>query len=143
MAELNSAFNSKDYHFDKLNYDNGLDYFLTCRKTVDYEEYIDDNMARQKKKITTNHNFLAINLPHSLTSDNNHITIEIWGDKGYQYKGEMINTHGYCPHILVRLSGDSQIFVKLNKKDENENIVNFIQIPKRYQQKQQDNNLDL
>jgi len=143
MAELNSAFNSKDHHFDKLNYDNGLDYFFTCRKTVDYEEYIDDNMVRQKKKITTNHNFLAINLPNSLTSDNNHLTIEIWGDKGYQYKGEMINTQGYCPHILVRLSGDSQIFVKLNKKDENENIVNFIQIPKRYQQKPQDNNLDL
>jgi hypothetical protein len=143
MAEIKAAFNSENHHFDKLNYDNGLDYFFTCRKIADYEEYIDVNMARQKKKITTNHNFLAINFPSSLTSDNNHLTIEIWGDKGYQYKGEIINTHGYCPHILVRLSGDSQIFVKLNKKDENKNIVNFIHIPKRYQHKPLDNTLDL
>ena len=143
MAELNSAFNSDEYNFDKVNYNNDIDYFFTQRKTVDYEEYIDDNMKRQKRKVTTNYNYLAINLPNSLISTNTTLNIEIWGDKGYQYKGQIINNQGTCPHILIRLSGDSQIFVKLNKKEETNNIVNFIQIPKRYQLEPKIDTLDI
>lgn len=130
MADFNSAFDSEQGKFEN---NNDIDYFFTQRKIVEYEEYIDDNMKRVKKKKSMNYNFLAINLP--LISNNN-LEIEIWGDTGYNYKGCLSRSEGTFPHLLIKLSGDMQLFVKLIVMNGNKllrNFIKFIQIPKRYQ----------
>ncbi len=142
MADFASAFNPDNY-YSHIKNDNQMDYFFTQRKIIEYEDYIDDkDMTRKKKKISTNYNFLAINLPfNNISSDNNYqISIEIWGDKGYHYNGIISNNHGTFPHLLIRLNGDTQIFVKIllqskneEKVDNKNNFINFIQVPKRYQ----------
>lgn len=139
MADFASAFNPDNY-YSQIKNDNQMDYFFTQRKIIEYEDYIDDkDMTRKKKKKSTNYNFLAINLPfHNLSNDNNtKISIEIWGDKGYHYNGVISNNHGTFPHLLIRLNGDTQIFVKIllqtNDSDKKNNFINFIQVPKRYQ----------
>ena len=141
MADFASAFNP-DNNYSHIKNDNQMDFFFTQRKIIEYQDYIDKDMTRKKKKISTNYNFLAINLPfNNISSDKNYkISIEIWGDKGYHYNGVISNNHGTFPHLLIRLNGDTQIFVKIllqstnNDKVENKNnFINFIQVPKRYQ----------
>jgi len=141
MADFASAFNP-DNNYSHIKNDNQMDFFFTQRKIIEYEDYIDKDMTRKKKKISTNYNFLALNLPfNNISSDNNsQISIEIWGDKGYHYNGIISNNHGTFPHLLIRLNGDTQIFVKIllqsknnEKTDNKNNFINFIQVPKRYQ----------
>ena len=135
MANFSEVYNNEGTVFQNLNH-NQLDYFFTQRKVVEYDEFITNDMKRSKKKITKNYNFLAINFPLNITKElNGEIDMELWGDKGYNYTGKIISKRGEIPHLLIRLSGDTQIFIKLlslnNKK--NETIIGFIQIPKRYQ----------
>lgn len=138
MADFNDAFNTTDYNSNDDK--NEMDFFFTQRKVVEYDEYIDENMNRKKKKKTTNYNFLALNLPLSKYNKMEYdINIEIWGDKGYNYKGKLCQNSGTLPHLLIRLSGDTQIFIKIivsnNKTNENSiSLINFIQVPKRYQE---------
>lgn len=139
MADLVSAFDSKDHNFTNVSRNNIIDHFFTQRKVIDYQEYIDTNMNRKKKKITTNYNFLALNFPQSiLNEDLSSISIEIWGDKGYNYKGTLSENSGDIPHLLIRLKGDTQIFVKILL--EKKNFTSFIQVPKRYQIEPKDGN---
>lgn len=146
MADFNSAFN---YENDNL-INNNLDFFFTQRKIVEYKEEIDKNMKRVKSKKNITYNFLAINLPIFSNEEKNlDIKIEMWGDKGYNYKGGLNKLEGTFPHLLIKLLGDTQLFVKLVicNKNERRNFVNFIQIPKRYQTvpdiKVNENNLDV
>ena len=136
MADLVSAFDSNDHKFNNIKYQNSIDHFFTQRKIIDTEEYIDKNMNRKKRKVTTNYNFLALNFPNSILKKNAElIKIEIWGDKGYNYNGTLKDNNGDIPHLLIRLKGDTEIFVKLNViiENSNKNFVSFIQVPKRYQ----------
>ena len=141
MADFAAAFNS-DNNYSQIKNENKMDFFFTQRKIIEYEDYIDNDMTRKKKKISTNYNFLAINLPlHNINFDKNtQISIEIWGDKGYHYNGIISNNQGTFPHLLIRLNGDTQIFVKIliqyienGKLINKNNFINFIQVPKRYQ----------
>jgi hypothetical protein len=132
MADFNSVFN---YENDNL-INNNLDFFFTQRKIVEYKEEIDKNMKRVKSKKNITYNFLALNLPIFSNEDKNlDIKIEMWGDKGYNYKGGLNKSEGTFPHLLIKLLGDTQLFVKLVicNNNERKNFVNFIQIPKRYQ----------
>ena len=67
MADIDEAFKGK---FDsnnilKLNnHTDDIDYFFTQRKVTEYEEIIDKNMNRKKKKKDITHNFIAINSPN-------------------------------------------------------------------------------
>jgi hypothetical protein len=124
-----APFNEKD-NFTNLTYDNTLDYFFTQRKVQEYVEILTKNMERVKEKKTTNYNFLALNLP--IGRDISSFKIEIWGDKGYRYIGKFEKEQGSIPHLLIRLEGDTQVFVKLDLGDKNS--ISFIQIPKRYQE---------
>ena len=135
MADLCKAFDEKEHEFSKVKYDNSIDYFFTQRKVVEYKEYIDAQMNRQKKKVNSLFNFVSLNLPHNKLKQGEKIFIEIWGDKGFNYKGEILNHQGVLPHLMIRLLGDTQIFVKLylSENDDTEHFINFIQIPKRYQ----------
>ena len=132
MAELKSAFDTKAT--ENKNFNDNLDYFFTQRKVTEYEDILDSNMNRKKNKIIKNYNFLKINLPFDFIKkkDTNDIQMEIWGDKGYFYTGRISENEGIMPHLLIRLNGDSQIFVKLYLKNE-DTVISFIQVPKRYQ----------
>ena len=44
MADLVSAFDSKDHNFTNVSRNNIIDHFFTQRKVIDYQEYIDTNM---------------------------------------------------------------------------------------------------
>lgn len=143
MTDFNQAFHSTKnrQNFDSDNSDN-FDYFFTQRKVVESYEVLDKNMVRVNKKKNTTYNFLAINIPIIFTklSENHELFIEIWGDINYRYTGKICNSDGIFPHILIRLTGDTQIFIKLtaknpDKTDGNESMtkIGFIQVPKRYQ----------
>ncbi len=99
-----------------------------------------------KKKKNKNYNFLAINFPLSIVKKyTGIIEMELWGDKGYNYNGTINTKRGDLPHLLIRLSGDTQIFIKLNSNksnDESETVISFIQIPKRYQISPNENNIE-
>ncbi len=130
MADFSSVFNHDNDNF----VNNNLDYFFTQRKIIEYEDKIDKNMNRTKSKKNITYNFLAINLP-IYSQYNKDINIEIWGDKGYNYKGGLTKNEGTFPHLLIKLCGDTQLFVKLiyTFKNEVKTYIHFIPINKRYQ----------
>lgn len=142
MTSIDEAFNSKFDNVIKINNHNDIiDYFFTQRKVTEYEEFIDKNMNRKKKKKEITYNFIAINIPYYsfLDSDDVVINITIWGDEQFKYHGQMTNKEGYSPGLLLKLGPDKQIFINLNiliKKGDDENekeYVTFVNIPKRYQ----------
>lgn len=124
---------------NQVNDDSSIDYFFTQRKISEVDELIDEKTL-ERKKIKKNkiYNFLAINFPHNQfkNSTNLCIDIEMWGDKNYNYKGLFKIEEGILPHLMVKLNDDTQIFVKLVYKSDN-NILKkftiFIPILKRYQ----------
>ena len=144
MANLEEAFNAKfdSENIKKINNHNDvIDHFFTQRKVTEFEEFIDKNMNRKKKKKDITYNFIAVNIPHFSYSeaDDINIDLKIWGDEGFKYIGKMTNLEGFSPSLLLKLGTDKQIFVKIiirTKKGDEElekEYVSFISIPKRYQ----------
>jgi hypothetical protein len=145
MADLGEAFNT--LKFQKKPFQN-IDYFFTQRTMTEEHEYIDKNMNRKNKKLKVTHNFLALNIPTIVNTDNNGqnvekplgFEIEIYGDEGYHYKGYITSYQGIIPNFMVPIKGDKKIFINVNYKftDNTENtsvrkFVNFIEVPKRFQ----------
>ena len=120
----------------KINNDTSIDFFFTQRKVIETIEYIDDKtLERKTRKETNTHNFLAINLP-SVKDDFKNIKIELWGDKGYNYEGEVQTLKGHCPNLMLKLNDDTEVFVKLiyiNNLNEEKTYIHFINVLKRYQ----------
>ena len=142
MANFDEAFNAKFDNVIKVNnHSDNIDYFFTQRKVTEYEEFIDENMNRKKKKKDSIYNFVAINIPYYsyLESDSVKIDIKIWGDEQFKYTGNMTNLEGFSPGLLLKLGSDKQIFINLKiriKKGDEESekeYVTFATIPKRYQ----------
>ena len=141
MASIEEAFNAKIDNHIKLNHSDNIDHFFTQRKVTEYEEYLDKNMNRKKKKKDITYNFIAINIPYYVKVNNDEIIVKanIWGDEGFKYVGSFNNTEGYIPSILLRLGADKQLFINLkviikNGDEMNEKeYVTFVSIPKRYQ----------
>ena len=141
MANIEEAFNAKIDNHIKLNHSDNIDHFFTQRKVTEYEEYLDKNMNRKKKKKDITYNFIAINIPYYVKVNNDEIIVKanIWGDEGFKYVGSFNNTEGYIPSILLRLGADKQLFINLkviikNGDEMNEKeYVTFVSIPKRYQ----------
>ena len=144
MANLEEAFNANfdSENITKINNHNDvIDHFFTQRKVTEFEEFIDKNMNRKKKKKDITYNFIAVNIPHFSYSEANDINIDlkIWGDEGFKYIGKMTNLEGFSPSLLLKLGTDKQIFIKIiisTKKGDEEvekEYVSFISIPKRYQ----------
>ena len=46
--------------------------------------------------------------------ENNNFNLEVYGDRGYQYKGRINSFEGNIPHLLIPLRGDNQLFVHIN-----------------------------
>lgn len=138
MADISQAFATNSNYYE-LNKNINIDHFFTQRKIIEYEEYLDKNMNRKKKIKTRNVNFLAINLP---TNDINPINynciklqVQLWGDKGLNFEGTYIPITGIIPNILIKLNNDTQVFINLiiEKDDNKDSYISFIQVPKRYQ----------
>ena len=147
MAELSEAFNcfntlDKEYH--------NIDFFFTQRNMKENHEYIDKNMNRKNKKISVIYNFLAINIPTHNEKNNFIIEIEIFGDSGYHYKGNITSFNNIIPSIMIPLKGDKKIFIHAECKelnsdnkqnldnnkqnlDNNKHYMCFIDVPKRFQ----------
>lgn len=120
----------------KINNETSMDFFFTQRKVVETSEYIDDKtLERKEKKETKTHNFLAINLP-LVKDDFNNILIEIWGDKGYNYEGNIETIKGNFPNLMLKLNDDTEMFIKLiyrNATGSEKIYTHFINVLKRYQ----------
>jgi len=153
MAELGEAFNNS-LKFQKQTFQN-VDYFFTQRNMTEDHDYLDKNLNRKTKKIKAIHNFLALNIPTIITTKNNTekpmgFDIEIFGDEGYHYKGTRTSYQGIVPNFMIPIKGDKKLFVHVNYKfaDSDENslskkFVNFIDVPKRFQmQNDNDNETD-
>jgi hypothetical protein len=146
MADLGEAFNS--LKFQKKPFQN-IDYFFTQRTMTEEHEYIDKHMNRKNKKVKVTHNFLALNIPTIVATNNTNdqtiekplgFDIEIYGDEGYHYKGSITSYQGTIPNFMIPIKGDKKLFIHINYKfsdsTENTNIrkfVNFIEVPKRFQ----------
>tara|TARA_B100001121_G_C18694883_1_gene624602 strand:+ start:1968 stop:2375 length:408 start_codon:yes stop_codon:yes gene_type:complete len=127
---------NKSSWMTKINNESCIDFFFTQRKVVETSEYIDDKtLERKEKKETITHNFLAINLP-IVKDDFNNIRIEIWGDKGYNYEGNIQTFKGNFPNLMLKLNDDSEMFIKLiykNDAGDEKTYTHFINVLKRYQ----------
>jgi hypothetical protein len=153
MADLGEAFNT--LKFQKKPFQN-IDYFFTQRTLTEEHEYIDKNMNRKIKKVKVTHNFLALNIPTiSITNTINGesvekpmgFDVEIYGDDGYHYKGTITSFQGVIPNFMIPIKGDKKLFININYKfnDSNENsstkkFVNFIEVPKRFQMVEDEEN---
>jgi hypothetical protein len=150
MADLGEAFTTMK--FPKKDFQT-IDYFFTQRTLTEEREYIDKQMNRKTKKVKVIHNFLAINIPsvYETTSGLNEVNddnddkpisfdIELFGDKGYHYKGSITSHQGIVPNLIVPLKGDKKIFVLVVQKEPNtKRWTNFIEVSKRYQTFNDDN----
>jgi hypothetical protein len=146
MADLGEAFNIT--FVSKKSFQN-LDYFFTQRTLNEDQEYFDKNMNRKNKKVKVTHNFLTINIPTILsTADNNQnkplsFDIEIFGDEGYHYKGTIMSYEGIIPNFTIPIQSDKKLFININYNFKTNNeynneknykkFINFIEVPKRYQ----------
>lgn len=137
MADINEAYNgilSSESKFKSISH------FFTQRKMTDIHDEINpNNMKRTKKEKISTTNFLALVIPKSHSEDNPVLKIEIFGDKGYYYKGKINSFTNTCPNLLIPLNDDKELFVHIYEVTEDPDDINrktfvsFIHIPKRYQ----------
>ena len=114
-------------------------------------------MNRKTKKVKITHNFLAINIPTIITSTGNNVEtslgfdIEIFGDEGYHYKGTISSHQGIIPNFMIPIKTDKRLFVNVNynfshtqdmkihtqdmkiQDIRTKKYINFIDVPKRFQ----------
>jgi hypothetical protein len=157
MADLGEAFNTMKFNKQQFQ---TIDYFFTQKTLIEDIEQIDKNMNRETKKIKIIKNFLALNIPTLITTISSNgqslekplnFDIEIFGDEGYHYKGTITSYEGIIPNFMIPIKNDKKLFVNINyninnKSYENENnniitkkYVNFIEVPKRYQNTDNEN----
>ena len=134
MTDFNTAFNNElfDQEFSKSNQ---IDFFFTKRTTSYTREVIQQDLTRKDQKFTCTNNFIVLNLNFEKIKEKDIILVEIWGDRGYFYQGKICDNKGIFPLLSLKLKEDSQLFIKLTiSQDDNQiNYINFISIPKKYQ----------
>ena len=136
MADFTTVFNKEIFEkeYGKANH---IDYFFTTRKTFETKEIVLKDLSRSTKKVPTVNNFIVLNLNLTDITKEDIINVEIWGDKGYYYQSKILNNSGFFPLFSLKLKKDTQIFLKLfieKNNKESENYINFITIPKKYQE---------
>ena len=100
------------------------------------KEIILKNLERINKKISKVNNFIVLNINLENIDIKDIILVEIWGDTGYYYQGKISDNKGIFPSFALKLKEDTQLFIKLiiiNDSDKPLNYINFITIPKKYQ----------
>lgn len=142
MADFTTVFNNEIFE-EEYSKSNQIDYFFTKRTTSYTKEVIQKDLSRKDQKFTCTNNFIVLNLNFDNVREEDVILVEIWGDKGYYYQGKISDSKGNFPLIALKLKEDSQIFLKLiikNDDDKSTNYINFINIPKKYQLEEDENN---
>lgn len=135
MADFNKAFNN-DFVNEEYSKSNKIDFFFTTRRTKNTIEELNKKLERVEKEVFEIHNFIVLNLPVDEVKNNDTVELEIWGDRGYFYRGSITNNQGFFPLISLKLREDTQLFLKMNIIKDNMkpiNYINFIKIPKKYQ----------
>tara|TARA_B110000902_G_scaffold237195_1_gene284008 strand:- start:880 stop:1323 length:444 start_codon:yes stop_codon:yes gene_type:complete len=135
MADFTTVFNSEIFG-EEYSKNNQIDFFFTKRTTSYTKEVIQKDLTRIDQKFSRSNNFIVLDLNFDNIKEDDIITVEIWGDKGYYYQGKISDSKGVFPLIALKLKEDSQIFLKfiiLNKEEKPINYINFITIPKKYQ----------
>jgi len=144
MADFNKAFNN-DFVNEEYSKSNKIDFFFTTRRTKNTIEELNKKLERVEKEVFEIHNFIVLNLPIDEVKNNDSVELEIWGDRGYFYKGNITNNQGFFPLISLKLREDTQLFLKMNIIKDNMkplNYINFIKIPKKYQNGNGNDDLD-
>jgi len=144
MADFNKAFNN-DFVNEEYSKSNKIDFFFTTRRTKNTIEELNKKLERVEKEVFEIHNFIVLNLPIDEVKNNDTVELEIWGDRGYFYKGNITNNQGFFPLISLKLREDTQLFLKMNIIKDNMkplNYINFIKIPKKYQNGNGNDDLD-
>ena len=151
MADINHAYGNI---FENSNTNiRKISHFFTQRKITESQDILNPNtLKRTKKDIHFTQNYLAIILPKDEHSPR--LRIEIFGNYGYCYQGEIISYTNKSPHLLVPLNDDKEMFINIynyiddteneehEQEDQSKNInnkqkrikyISFIHVPKRYQ----------
>jgi len=144
MADINHAYGNI---FDnKVSSVRKISHFFTQRKITESRDSLNpETLKRTKKNINFTQNYLALVLPKDETSPK--LRVEIYGNNGYSYQGEIISYTENNPHLLIPLNDDKEIFVNIydyvtdtDSNDENKSTkekqikyISFIHVPKRYQ----------
>ena len=138
MADLDQAYGNI---FDNNKKTRQISHFFTQRKITESIDGLNPKtLARTKKDINFVNNYLALVLPKDENSPK--LIIEIYGNNGYCFQGEINSYTENTPHLLIPLQDDKEIFINIYdyKKDKDGTIkekqskyVSFIHIPKRYQ----------
>jgi hypothetical protein len=136
MADFKTVFNNEIFE-KEYGKANQIDYFFTTRKTFETKEVVLQDLSRTTTKVPTINNFIVLNLNLNNILKEDELNVEIWGDKGYYYQSKILNNIGFFPLFSLKLKKDTQIFLKIfikKKNEESENYINFITIPKKYQE---------
>ena len=140
MADFGTVFNNEIFN-QEFSKSNQIDYFFTKRTTNYTKEIINKDLSRSNKKFSTVNNFIVLNINLENINYEDTILVEIWGDKGYYYQGKMCENKGIFPLFALKLKEDTQLFLKLSidsTSNGNTNYINFITIPKKYQNESSD-----
>tara|TARA_B110000908_G_scaffold171704_1_gene235402 strand:- start:366 stop:806 length:441 start_codon:yes stop_codon:yes gene_type:complete len=135
MADFGTAFTNEIFN-EEFSKSNQIDFFFTKRTTSYTREIIQKDLSRKDQKYTDVNNFIVLNVNFENIKETDIIHVEIWGDKGYFYGGKISENKGIFPSFALKLKNDTQIFMKLtiiNEDNKPLNYVNFINIPKKYQ----------
>lgn len=161
MANLDEAYNTfktQNKSFNTLDY-----FFSQRTLTEEQEYIDKNmNRKTKKVKITHNFLAINIpTIITSTTSTGNNVEtslgfdIEIFGDEGYHYKGTISSHQGIIPNFMIPIKTDKRLFVNVNynfshiqdmkiqthtqdMKTQIQDIrtkkyINFIDVPKRFQ----------
>lgn len=145
MADFGTVFQNEIFN-KEYSKNNTFDYFFTKRTTSYTKEIINKDLSREDKKFKCVNNFMVLNLNLDDLKKEDTINMEIWGDKGYFYNGKIFDNSGFFPSLALKLKEDTQLFLKIkitNKNNEDINYINFINIPKKYQIDEDDNESEI
>lgn len=120
MARINEAFCTLDNQ--KIH---NLDYSFIQKSSITEEN--------KHKKIM---NYILITIPKNIDISNVKVEIEIYGDMGYQYSGNIITHKGLSPNLLIPIGINKKMFASITNKLSDENVekyIAFINIPKKHQ----------
>ena len=95
--------------------------------------------SRENLKLSKNYDSSTFEI-NNINKNTIGFDIEIFGDEGYHYKGNIKSYHGIIPNFMIPIKKDKKLFIHIDYKliDNNQNIsikkfINFIDVPKRYQ----------
>jgi hypothetical protein len=149
MANIEEAYNLFKTNNNKLL--PSIEYFFMQKVLHEEGEIIDDNLNRINTKKKIIHNYLCLDIPtHDTINISNQLVeecksynIDIYGDKGYIYKGKIEPYNNSILNLMIPIKNDKQFFINVKINDNNKQYINFITVPKKYLNNDIDDNLSV